>query len=167
MLPKFFHTKIPVPLFECEASALQLIADDLALDPRETFRVILRGEAARRGIPCELPRVGTFSKPSKISESLTPALKRAVARAIRDAIADVPQAETILFKVLLPKVNKHLKDDERISGPLSLAKRLRLMGFATQARRKNPMHNYGEVLIDARAREIVEKILRGETESQK
>jgi hypothetical protein len=41
------------------------------------------------------------------------------------------------------------------------------MGFATQARRKNPMHNYGEVLIDARAREIVEKILRGETESQK
>jgi hypothetical protein len=130
----------------------------------------LRGEAARRGIPCELPRVGTFSKPSKpskISESLTPALKRAVARAIRDALAGDPQAESVLFKFLLPEVNKRLTDDEKISGPLSLAKRLRLMGFNTRARTKHPFHNFGEIVIDARAREIAEKILSDGTEPTK
>lgn len=165
MLPRLFYTKIPVPLFAPEAMALQLIADELSLDPRETFRVILRSEAARRGIPIALPRVGSFSKPSKLSESIAPNLQRAVTQAIQDTLANDPQTETILFKNLLPEVNKNLKDDERISGPLALAKRLRLLGFNTQSRTKHPYHNYGELIVDHKAREIIERILSEDTEA--
>lgn len=151
------HLKLP--LFECESFALQRIADDLSLTPIEAARFLLRGEAARRGIPLSLPRVGEFSRPSRLSESITPNLQRAVAGAIRDMLVNDPESKTLLFKFLLPEVNRRLADGECLSGPSFLARRLRLLGFHTRARTKRPFHNFGEVLIDSRAREIVERIL--------
>lgn len=145
-----------LPLFQTEADALQRISDDLQLDPRESMRFILRGEAARRGIPVVLPRVGSFSKPSKLSESITPNLKRAVCEALQAALANDPKSKTILFKNLLPEVNRRLKGDESLT-PKSLGSRLRAMGFNTQARRGHPHHNYGELIVDDKARQILGK----------